>query len=175
MSKFEYNHKSNLDKYISEGRLPKISRFLLNCLGGTPIIGGVFGATASVLDGLKQDEINNEMSALLKIQNREIVELDNKIVLLNDEKLWMVSYIKFKTNNVVDIVDSSNVSSVIDNGQLDFTICFHEPQPEESYLMQYYGSEKIDVSVKEQNKDCIRVVFYEPCPELVTLLFVKIL
>ena len=54
---------------------PGIARFALACLGGVPIVGGVFGAGAGAWSEAEQHRFQKLLAAWLKLQQDEIREI----------------------------------------------------------------------------------------------------
>ena len=78
------------------------ARFLLNCLGGTPVIGGVFGALATDWSEQDQEEINQaleqrieeltEAVETLKVKlNASIIEKTRRFLLLTSAVIGLLA------------------------------------------------------------------------------------
>lgn len=80
------------------------------------------------------------------------------------------TYIRFNPNTVT-ILESWNISSIIDNGILDFTICFASAFPNTDYVFQIGSNGNLVTKVLEQSVGSIRIKFDEPCPDFVDINF----
>lgn len=81
------------------------------------------------------------------------------------------AFIKFNPNTVKDIFDSKNISSLCDNGILDFSFYFDEYFNDPFYVVQALGNGHVDFTVISQDVTSIRLLFSEPCPNIVRLEF----
>lgn len=157
-----------LQKALSGGRTQKVLRFLMGLLGGTPYVGGVIGASATAWSEAEQTKVNVLIQNALKVHDERINEVDNKLVDVSN-KNWVVAYIKFKPKSF-EFVDTSNVSSLTDNGNLDFTINFASALTSR-FALQYFGSSEVKLESVEETKSSVRIRFLEPLPEIVTFVF----
>lgn len=160
--------RSALEKALSGGRTNKILRFLLGCLGGTPVVGGAIGAGAAAWSEARQSKVNGLLDHALRIVDDRIDEADKKLIEI-DQKQWVAAYIKFNPNSA-QFVDSSNVSSLTDNGHLDFTINFSAAL-KSKFTLQYFGSGEVRLEGVLESPHSVRVRFLEPCPDIVTFVF----
>lgn len=157
-----------LQKALNAGTTQKILRFLMGILSGTPFVGGAIGASAAAWGEAEQKKVNTLLRNALQIQDERIDEIDKKLVELPGEK-WVVAYVKFKPK-AFQFVDSSNVSSLTDNGHLDFTINFTTTL-KPRFTLQYFGSSEVKLNGIEETKTSVRVRFLEPCPDVATFVF----
>ncbi len=160
--------RAALEMELGGGRTNKILRFLLGCLGATPVVGGAIGAGAAAWSETEQSKINGLIQRALGILDDRIDEVDKKLVEI-DQKQWVAAYVKFKPNSA-QFVDSSNVSSLTENGRLDFTINFLlalKPK----FTLQYFGSSDVRLNGVIESTSSVRVRFIEPCPDIVTFVF----
>ncbi len=67
--------KNQLQKSAEFGNLPAILRFILSSLGGVPVVGGVFGATAGAWSEAEQKQLNNLLTIWMQLQVDEIKEI----------------------------------------------------------------------------------------------------
>src|SRR3990167_2543291 len=70
----EENIQNELEKSLSAGPNGVI-RFVLQCLGGIPTAGGIFGASAGAWSEYEQSRFNKMFNAWLKLQQDEIREI----------------------------------------------------------------------------------------------------
>jgi len=152
----------------SRGPTNKIVRFLLNVLSSTPILGGVFSATASAWSEQEQADINKLILQLLEITDDKVEEAQNALVSVTNKSHVVAGYIAFNPNTA-EFIESSDVSSLTDNGTLDFTVNFLRPYA--SYVFNYYGSGPVVLRRATQAPNGVRVVFQEPAPDRVTIVF----
>lgn len=154
----------------SSGRpTSKIVRFLLNVLSSTPVLGGMFSATAAAWSESEQTDINQLVAQLLKITDDKVEELKSDLVSITNRSHVVAGHITFETNGTIRIVDSSEMSSLTDNGGLDFTINFLRPFA--SYVFNYYGSGPVALQSVSQAPSGVRLIFQDPAPERVTVVF----
>jgi len=83
----------------------------------------------------------------------------------------VVTFIKFLPNSAVDILESSNITSLTDCGMLDFSFGFDKPFNDDRYVTVASGNGSIRFRVVAQAPTSVRIVFVEPCPEIVKLEF----
>ncbi len=157
-----------LENALSGGNNTKALRFLLNCLSGTPIIGGVFSASAGSWSEHEQNKINSKLIEFAKISDERVNEIEKSLVDSHDSKHYMAGFIKFNPNKS-EFIDSSEISSLTDNGVLDFTINF--TRPFNNYVFNYYGSRNVTIKKVEESIGGVRVIFESPCPDMVTIVF----
>jgi len=83
----------------------------------------------------------------------------------------MASCLRVKFNpKKPELIDSSNVSSLTDNGRLDFSINFTSPL-QDGFTLQYFGSGEVRLNGVIESENSVRVRFLEPCPDAVTFVF----
>ena len=158
-----------LERALSDGKHKKVLRYLLGCLGGTPFIGGAFGATAAAWAESEQSKINVLILNSLKILDERTEEAADKLVVSNEPQQWVAAHIRFNPNDAT-FIDSSNVSSLTDNGHLDFTINFAAPL-QDGFVLQYFGSSEVRLDGFIESARSVRVRFLEPCPDNVAFVF----
>lgn len=78
------NHeKERFDKELTEalerGHGPLIARFALACLGGVPVVGGVFGGVAGGWSEKEQNHYNRVFASWLRLQEDELKEIAQTI------------------------------------------------------------------------------------------------
>jgi hypothetical protein len=152
----------------SHGRTNKIIRFLLNVLSSTPIFGGVFSATASAWSEQEQTDINKLVVQLLEITDEKVEVTKTALVSMTNKSHIVAGYITFNPN-AAEFIEASDISSLTDNGTLDFTISFSRPFTD--YVFNYYGSGPTMLRHTIQTPNGVRVVFQEPAPDRVTIVF----
>ncbi|WP_313604817.1 hypothetical protein [Comamonas jiangduensis] len=164
----DINSLELIQKALSGGRTQKVLRFLMGILGGTPYVGGAIGASATAWSEAEQTKVNVLILNALKVHDEWINEIDKKLVDVSNKK-WVVAYIKFKPNSF-EFVDTSNVSSLTDNGHLDFTINFTSALTSK-FVLQCFGSSEVKLKSVEETKTHVRIQLLEPTPEIVTFVF----
>ena len=157
-----------LETALSGGGNTKALRFFLNCLSGTPIVGGGFSATSGLWSEQEQDKINEMLISFAKLTDERISQLENSLVDSVDPTHCVAGFITFNPNKA-EFIDSSRISSLTDNGTLDFIINF--TQPFHNYVFNCYGSGKVNIAGITENKDGLHILFEEPCPDKVTVVF----
>jgi hypothetical protein len=167
------NFEKEIQRCISSGLFTKVCRFFLDVLSSTPWIGGAFGAIAAAWSEAEQKKINVILTAWSKLHDDKIDKLEKLLILSGQPEKWVASYIKFNPNTA-KLIETSKVIALTDNGMLDFTIHFKKPYRSQDYTFQYFGSGEVRLSVIEQTEYDIRIKFQEPCPNIVTLAFIKI-
>jgi hypothetical protein len=65
---------------LQAGMGPKIARFALACLGGIPMVGGVFGAGAGAWSEAEQEKFKKILAAWLRLQEEEIREIGRTLM-----------------------------------------------------------------------------------------------
>lgn len=146
----------------------KTYRFLLNMISSTPIIGGVFSAVSGIWAEKDQEKTNNLLIESLGRYEKRIVAIENVLVLKNNPSHVIVGFIKFNPNTT-NIINSNSISSLCDNGTLDFRINFNAPI--DKYVFNFYGNEPLKIDSAIETIGGLRVIFCEPCPDLVTIVF----
>lgn len=164
------NHLSQIQDALSTGRHNLILRFLLNTLGGTPIFGGVFSGIAGVSSDSEQQEINHLTLEYLKMIDERVKQIEKALVSSQDKNQTVAGFISLNPNSV-EIIDSSGICSITDKGVLDFSINYSEPL--DGYVFNYYGSGPVLLESASQQKNNLDIKFKSPCPDLVTLVFIK--
>jgi hypothetical protein len=86
-------------------------------------------------------------------------------------ELEVKAFIKFAPNQVTDIRDARNISSLTDNGVLDFTFSFIEDFEDAQYVVNAIGNGRVNFVVTAQTKGSIGIRFVPPCPNIVRLEF----
>lgn len=85
--------ENELSEALSHGYGPRFARFALACLGGVPVVGGVFGGAGGAWSESEQAHFNKVFAAWLKLQEAEVIEIGITIAEiltrldLNDEKV----------------------------------------------------------------------------------------
>ena len=85
--------ESELNEALSRGYGPPVARFLLACLGGIPMAGGVFGGAGAAWAEAEQARFNKVFASWLKLQEDELREIGITIaeilsrLNLSDEKV----------------------------------------------------------------------------------------
>jgi hypothetical protein len=153
---------------LSGGQTNKILRFLIGCLGGTAVVGGAIGAGVAAWSEAEQSKVNGLVHRALGILDDRIDIADKKLVEIA-QKQWVAAYIKFNPNTA-EFLDSSNVSSLTDNGHLDFTITFSEAL-KSKFTLHYFGSSEVRLDGVFESTHSVRVRFLEPCPDIITFVF----
>ena len=157
-----------LKEALSNRNNTKALRFLLNCLSGTPVAGGGFSATAGLWAEREQDKINEMITNFAILTDDRISQIEKSLVDRNNQNHYVAGYIKFNPNKV-EIIDASGISSLTDNGALDFTINFTVPF--HNYIFNCYGSNKVTLTKVSENEDGLKILFQKPCPDKVTVVF----
>ena len=160
-----------IEEALSKGGHEILSRFLLNCLGGTPIIGGGFSGAAGLWSEKEQELTNRATFDYLKITDERIAKLEKSLVQQSNHNEVVAGFITFNPNTV-EIIDSSGVSSISDIGTLDFSINYSESL--DGYVFNYYGSGPVALECAIQNSCNLNIKFERACPDTVTLVFYKI-
>lgn len=70
----------NVNEVLQSGTGPKITRFIIACLGGLPVIGGAFGAGAGAWSEAEQARFNKIFASWLKLQEDEIKEIGRTLM-----------------------------------------------------------------------------------------------
>ncbi|MBU1395961.1 MAG: hypothetical protein KKE84_07435 [Gammaproteobacteria bacterium] len=164
-----------VEKLIAQSpgrRTTKLVRFLLNVLSSTPVLGGVFSATAAAWSESEQTDINQLTAQLLKITDEKVDYLKSDLVSITNRSHVVAGHVTFETNGTIRIVEASEISSLTDNGRLDFTINFTRPFA--GYVFNYYGSGPVALQSVSQAPSGVRLVFQEPAPERVTVVFFEL-
>ncbi len=165
------NHLSMIQNELSKGRHNLILRFLLNTLGGTPILGGVFSGISGVWSDSEQEIKNHLILECLKIYDERVKQVEKALVSSKDKNQTVAGFISLNPNSV-EIIDSSGISSITDKGVLDFSINYSESL--DGYVFNYFGSGPVLLESASQQKRQLDIKFKSPCPDLVTLVFMKI-
>lgn len=72
--------EDELKNALNGGAGPKISRFVLACLSGIPVAGGVISGVGGAWSEKEQGHVNNIFSSWLKLQEDEIKEIGKTIM-----------------------------------------------------------------------------------------------
>lgn len=159
---------AQLRQLLSGGRTSKILRFLLNVLSSTPFVGGVFSATASAWGEAEQDKINKMLLLFQQYTDDKITEIKGSLSLTADVHHVVAGTITFNPNTA-KMFETSNITSLTDNGTLDFTVTFaHDLQ---RYVFMCYGSGPVSLKSVNQTPVGMRVLFEHPAPDRVTIAF----
>lgn len=67
--------RGELSEALSHGYGPRFARFVLACLGGIPVVGGMFGGAAGAWSEAEQERFNKIFNSWLKLQEDEIREI----------------------------------------------------------------------------------------------------
>lgn len=159
-----------LKVHAAPGPTSKIVRFLLNVLSSTPIFGGVLSAAASAWSEKEQTDINKLVVQFLQITDEKVEETKNALVSISDRTHVVAGYITFNPN-AAEFIEASDISSLTDNGTLDFTINFSRVVSD--YVFNYYGNGPVVLRSATQTPHGVRLVFQEPAPDRVTIVFFK--
>ena len=158
-----------LRKGLGGVRNRKILQFLLNCLSGTPYIGGVFSASASAWSDANQQKTNELVAQFATLTDERIATLEKNLVAANVPTHVVAGYITFNPNTA-EIIDSSRIGSLTDGAAfLAFDILFQSDF--EHYIFNYYGSGKVVLKEVHETIGGITLLFEEPCPDRVTIVF----
>ena len=157
-----------LRKGLGGIRNRKILQFLLNCLSGTPYIGGVFSASASAWSDANQQRTNELVAQFATLTDERIATLEKNLVATNVPTHVVAGYVTFNPNTA-EIIDSSRIGSLTDGGILKFDILFQSDF--QNYIFNYYGSGRVVLKEVHQTVGGITVSFEEPCPDRVTIVF----
>jgi hypothetical protein len=137
-------------------------------LSSTPIVGGVLSATAAAWSDAEQEKINKILLVLQQYTDDRVTELEGGLSLRADPGHVVAGSITFNPNTA-DMISTSSISSLTDNGTLDFTINFTRSL--EDYVFMYYGSGPVALEGVTQTGGGMRVRFAEPAPDRVTIAF----
>ncbi|MGE8723354.1 hypothetical protein ACO2KH_18615 [Leptospira terpstrae] len=157
-----------LKSLLSTGKHNKIYRFLISALGSTPYIGGVFGGISALWSESEQEKQNAIYESIFKITDEKVIEIE-KILLNLNRKNWIAAFIKFNPINF-NIIDSSNVSSITDHGNLNFSINF-ENEINDTFVLQYYGNKEVKINFIIESNRKIQVSLIEPLPDIIAFIF----
>lgn len=159
---------AEIKQQLSAGRTSKILRFLLNVLSSTPIVGGVFSATAAAWAEAEQEKTNKMLLLFQQYTDDKVTELKGALSLRGDPGHVVAGSITFNPNTT-EMISTSSISSLTDSGALDFTINFTRSL--EDYVFMYYGSGPVTLESATQALGGMRVRFAEPAPDRVTIAF----
>lgn len=157
-----------LEAALSGGRTSKILRFLLNVISATPFVGGVFSAAAAAWSEHEQNKINRMLLLFHQLTDDKVSEVRESLVSVAEPRHVVAGSITFNPNTA-ELIASSEISSITDNGVLDFTVTF--TRPFHDYVLMCYGSGPVNLMRVEQAQDGMRVLFEHPAPEKVTIAF----
>jgi hypothetical protein len=157
-----------LKQLLSSGRTSKILRFLLNVLSSTPFVGGVFSATASAWGEAEQDKINKMLLLFQQYTDDKVTEIKGALSSTADAHHVVAGSITFNPNTA-EMFETSEITSLTDNGTLDFTVTFARDL--ERYVFMCYGSGPVSLETVNQTPGGMRVLFKHPAPNRVTIAF----
>ncbi len=162
----------------SSQHLKMISRFILNGLGGTPVVGGFFGAVSAAWSEHDQNQVNDTFDQRITALARQVDEQPREAIMEVREKTlvevspqqhWVVAYIKLNPNTM-EVFDSSNVAGLTDFGTLNCVVNFDEPL-RGRFSLQCFGSGPVQLQSVDLHETSAHLRFAEPCPDLVTVMF----
>lgn len=159
---------AQLEQLLSGGRTSKILRFLLNVLSSTPVVGGVFSATASAWAEAEQDRINKMLFLFQQYTDDKVTEIKGSLSLKEDPQHIVAGSITFNPNTA-EMFETSAITSLADSGTLDFTMTFARDL--ERYVFMCYGSGPVSIKSVTQMPGGMRVLFDQPAPDRVTIAF----
>lgn len=151
-----------------KGNHNKIYRFLISILSSTPYIGGVFGAVSALWSETEQNKINAVFESALKVSDERCSELENVVISLKDRN-WIVAYIRINPKTLT-ILESSNVSSITDQGNNTFSINFFS-ELKNGFISQYYGNKEVKLNCIIESNTKIIVSMIPPLPDIITFTF----
>src|SRR4051812_5525250 len=67
--------RKEMDRALREGAAPKLARFALACLQGSPFLGGMLGGMAGFGSGGADDRLSKLAAAWLQFQEQELLEI----------------------------------------------------------------------------------------------------
>ena len=114
---------AQLQQLLSGGRTSKILRFLLNVLSSTPMVGGIFSATASAWAEAEQDKFNKLVFLFQQYTDDKVTEIEGSLSLKVDPQHVVAGSITFNPNTT-EMFETSSITSLTDNGTLDYTVNF---------------------------------------------------
>ncbi len=76
----EQKQTENVREILHSGIGPKITRFVIACLGGIPVVGGVLGAGAGAWSEAEQERFNKIFASWLKLQEDELKEIGRTLM-----------------------------------------------------------------------------------------------
>jgi len=76
----EQKNGESIKEVLQSGVGPKVTRFIIACLGGMPVIGGAFGAGAGAWSEAEQARFNKIFASWLKLQEDEIKEIGRTLM-----------------------------------------------------------------------------------------------
>ena len=94
----------NINEVLQSGAGPKITRFIIACLGGLPVIGGAFGAGAGAWSEAEQSRFNKIFASWLKLQEDEIKEIGRTLM----EVMMRVDQADEKVRSALKVKNTSN-------------------------------------------------------------------
>lgn len=157
-----------LQQLLSGGRTSKILRFLLNVLSSTPFVGGVFSATASAWAETEQDKVNTLLFLFQQYTDDKVTEIKGSLSLTAEAHHVVAGSITFNPNTA-EMFETSEITSLTDNGTLDFTVTFARDL--DRYVFMCYGSGPVSLKTVNQAPGGMRVLFEHPAPDRVTIAF----
>lgn len=160
--------RRELEAALSGGRTSKILRFLLNVMSATPFVGGAFSAAAAAWSEQEQNRINRMLLLFQTLTDDKVSEVQQSLVSVAQPHHVVAGSITFNPNTA-ELIAASEVSSLTDNGVLDFTVTFSRQFHD--YVFMYYGSGPVTLRKTEQAENGMRVLFEPPAPDKVTIAF----
>lgn len=160
------NLTGQIKQALSGSHTTKIARFILNVASSTPIVGGVFSATAAAWSEGEQAKTNKLLSTLQQLTDDSVVELKNSLALVTRPQHIVAGSITFNPNTT-EIFETFGVTSITDNGTLDFAV--NLVGEAKNYLVMCYGSGPVTIEKVSQSHGCVRIALRHPAPDRVTL------
>lgn len=158
--------QSELRQRLSGRGHEKILRFALNLVSSLPFVGGVFSAAAALWSEHGQATINSLVERLVCLTDDKVTESERRLVSASDRNRVIAAYVTFNPNSG-ELLDASGISSLSDNGALDFSVTLGRPG---DYLF-YGGAGPVKIEHLSQSENGVRVRFAAPAPEWVRLAF----
>lgn len=143
-------------------------RFSMNCFSGLPWIGGVIGACSAAWAERDQEKQNELLRKMLEQMMQEI-----KAISQEDSSPVADPSITFDPNSGT-VLFARGISSLADNGILDFTIHFSDDFTDGERLFSMTGNGQVKLQEVEQGPGYCRFIFLAPCPEIVQITFSRI-
>lgn len=150
---------------------------VLTAAAGASGVGGALLAAVTAIPGAvmsgKRDKGQEEAIRLLLLLARSTIsrldDAEQRLVSVRSPDQLVAGRVTFNPNaGSLSLEKCENVSSVTDNGHLDFTINFRTPiWP---YTVVYSGSGQVTVLENSLSKDSLRIRLAEDAPERVAVL-----
>lgn len=128
----------------------------------------MFSATASAWAEAEQDKINKLMLLFQQYTDDKVAEIEGSLSLMTDPQHVVAGSITFNPNTA-EMFETSAITSLTDNGTLDYTVTFARDL--ERYVFMCYGSGPVSIKAVHQTPGGMRVLFNEPAPDRVTIAF----